>query len=108
MTKETRYLIYRAGASQPETVVADLPCKMTFEQLEQLIRPLVGGSIEHKTTVLSGREADLFVYQFAYPEGFEPNDAATSAFRIPIRGTAVVFDRIVYHREHPTPRVPKV
>ena len=109
-----KILIYRPGSAQPEERDVQLAANPSYQQLRDLITPLLdGGDLEHVSVLFEGRRADMFVDELGHVKNppLRMNKAATAIYRASkmkqqphidpeelnwIAGPAIVFSEIVW------------
>ena len=111
MTFKTTFKIYQPGAAQPEVREIELPQRPGFHALDELLRPILGGALEHVGVLFDNKRCDMFVNELGAVEKLDRNEEATKIYRtvslqrnsklnpetLPyIYGTAVLFERRVW------------
>ena len=104
----TGYTIYHADGSE-EFFEVDWPLNPTYDDIEQLLAPIIGRPIEHVYVLFEDRQHDMFVNGDGHtaPGGPKPiNQAATCIYQAASRTyahisdplPAIAGDPVLFHR----------
>lgn len=114
----TRYIVMLPNDLKPAELEIDLPREPTYDQLRDLIEPILGENerMDHVNVWFCGQRRDMFVselgrYKMAYRDAMPRNELATIIYRTAsllrdprldpeeiafIVGPAIMFDRKVW------------